>query len=320
MIHVLFENDDWMPPLRRALARAGLPWTERFVGGGHFDLHAEPEPGVYLNRMSPSAHTREHGDGVVLLREYLAWLESRGRRVVNGSHAFALEVSKVRQHAALEAAGILTPRTIAVAGTRTLAEAAREMPVPFITKHNQGGKGLGVRLFRDHESFLAYVGGPDFEPAFDGVTLLQQYVEPPGRYITRVEIVDGLFVYAIRASTAAGFELCPAVTCAPEDTFCPVGDTGKFVLSPLGADDPIVAAYVAFCREQSIDVAGIEFVESADGTRYTYDVNMNTNYNATVEASHGLDGMAHVASLCARLLDQEESVAGRASAKAARAG
>lgn len=302
MIHILYENEAWLPALTHALDRAELPWRSLKLTGGVCDVQVEPEAGLYVNRMSPSAHTRNHGGGILFLREYLAVLDRWGRRVVNGDHSFALEISKVRQHAALEAAGILTPRTIAVVGREELKSAARMIATPFITKHNQGGKGLGVRLFRELSSFDAYVDGDQFEEPFDGVTLLQQYVEPPQPYITRVEIVDGRFLYALRASTVGGFELCPSDACQIDDAFCPVGDSGKFGVSPVNADDPLVRAYIEFCAAHQIDAAGIEFVEGHDGRRYTYDVNMNTNYNSDVENVAGVRGMDAWASLCGRLL------------------
>lgn len=302
MLHVLYENPAWLPPLADALDRRALPWAPVFVDGGAIDLGVEPPPGVFVNRMSPSAHTRGNGDGVVYMREYLAWLDRWGRRVVNGQMPFLLEISKVRQHAALDAAGILTPRTIAVAGRAGLKPAARSLPTPFVTKHNQGGKGLGVRLFHGLDAFDAYVDGPEFEPAFDGVTLLQKYVAPPQPYITRVEIVAGRFLYALRASTEGGFELCPADACSIDDAFCPVGASGKFGVSPLTAEDPTVRSYLAFCARHGIDAAGIEFVEDGEGRRFTYDINMNTNYNADVEAVSGVRGMDAWADLCARLL------------------
>lgn len=304
MIHILYENADWLPPLLRALEARGLPWTEHLCDGGSFDVCDPPADGVWLNRMSPSAQTRGNGDGVHQVRELLAVLERWDLPVINGGAAFALEVSKVRQLAALSKAGIDTPCTTVVVGTAKLKEAARHMPLPFLIKHNQGGKGLGVRLFRDLDSFDAYVDGPEYEPAFDAVSLLQVYIEPAEPFITRVEIVDGRFLYAIRASTVGGFELCPADACQVGDAFCPVGEeaASKFSLSPITADDPLVQSYLRFCREQNIDVAGIEFVEDAKGRRCTYDVNMNTNYNGEVERAHGLDGMAAIAALCARRL------------------
>jgi glutathione synthase/RimK-type ligase-like ATP-grasp enzyme len=49
----------------------------------------------------------------------LAWLAGHGRRIVNGPRALDLEISKARQYAALEAAGIRTPKTVLVAGANT---------------------------------------------------------------------------------------------------------------------------------------------------------------------------------------------------------
>jgi len=223
----------------------------------------------------PSAPTRGHRSGLSLTGALLAWLEGHGRRVVNGSRAWALETSKVRQYQALRRFGIETPRTIAVAGgPGPLKAAARRMPLPFITKHNCGGKGLGVFLFRSLEEFDRYVESEAFVPSPDGLTLLQEYVEPRGGFITRVEIVDGEFVYAIKADTSRGFQLCPSDRCAVEDAFCPTTDArpseegfdrqSLFDLrADLGPDDPLVRRYLEFVRGVGLDVAGIEFVEDA---------------------------------------------------------
>ena len=303
-VHIIYENDAWMPPIREAFQARGVPYVDHFMDGGALDVLAPTAGGVYYNRMSPSAHTRGHQGGVVLARELFNVLEGQGRRVVNGTRAFSLELSKLAQHAALSAAGLATPRTIGVVGDRdALRAAARDLPTPFITKDNQGGKGLGVRLFRDLDAFDAYVTSEEFVPGPDGVTLLQQYITPAEPFITRVEIVDGRFLYAIRSSTEQGFELCPADACALDDAFCPVGDTGLFSLAPdVTADDPLVGAYLRFCAAHGLDIAGIEYVTDADGVRWTYDVNANSNYNGSVEAAHGLSGMDAVARMCGRLL------------------
>ncbi len=309
-IHVLYENEDWLPPLREALSARGLPFAEHFTAGGVLDLASELPEGVYLNRMSPSSHTRGHQAGVTYTRELLGLLEASGRRVINGTRAFALELSKLQQDAALRAAGILTPHTVGVIAADA-KEAARQLDAPFITKHNQGGKGLGVQLFRSHEAFDAFVDrgglegeGPDgIPPSPDGVVILQQYIEPAEPFITRVEIVDGHFLYAIRSSTEQGFELCPADACDAGDAFCPVGDVGRFALADeITAEDPLVQQYVAFLRANQLDLAGIEFVTDREGRRWTYDVNGTTNYNGAVEAAHGFHGMGAIAALAEREL------------------
>lgn len=311
-VYVVYENPDWLPPLIRELKRAGLPYEEWFIQTGHFDLSEAPPQGIYLNRMSPSSHTRGHTASVDFTRELLVWLESHGRRVINGSKAFALEISKVRQYEALRRAGLHTPHTIAVAGgSSALKEAARRMPLPFLTKHNRGGKGLGVQLFRSLEAFDAYVDSPEFVPPPDHITLLQEYIEPKEPFITRVEIVDGQFLYAIASDTSRGFQLCPAERCETGDAFCPTTDTSTngnsdrqslFALRE-GFHDPIVEHYIAFMRENKIDLAGIEFIEDRNGNKITYDVNGTTNYSPAVEERHGLNGWAKVAELLVKELD-----------------
>ena len=302
--YVIYENEDWMPPLRTALDEAGVPYEEWFVDEGHFDVTGAPPEGVFLNRMSASSHTRGHTPAVEHTRQLLAWLERHGRRVVNGSHAFELEISKVQQHAALEQAGLRTPATRAVAGgEEALLAAAQDVPTPFVTKHNRGGKGLGVQLFRTHEAFEEAVqnGNIPTPPAY--ITLLQQYIEPAEPVITRCEFVDGDFLYAITSDTSDGFELCPADACRTDEGRCAVdGDDSLFALRE-DVPPSLIDSYKAFLEREQIDIAGIEFIEDAEGQIWTYDINGTTNYSPEVEDRHDLSGMAAVADLLKRELE-----------------
>ncbi|MGM0705912.1 MAG: alpha-L-glutamate ligase, partial [Bacteroidota bacterium] len=71
--HIIYENEDWMPPLRTALDNAGIPYDEWFINEGHFDVTNAPPEGVFINRMSASSHTRGHTAGVAHTRQLLAW-------------------------------------------------------------------------------------------------------------------------------------------------------------------------------------------------------------------------------------------------------
>ena len=173
-IHILHENDEWTAPLCAALDELGLPYEAWFLDQGELDLATAPPAGVFYNRMSASSHTRDHRYAAELTAGVLAWLAGHGRRVVNGPPALDLEISKARQYAALEAAGIRTPRTVLVAGSNRRAAAAREhfAGEPVILKPNRGGKGLGVRLFHTDAALADYLEGPDYEPPVDGLQLL----------------------------------------------------------------------------------------------------------------------------------------------------
>jgi hypothetical protein len=298
-IHVIHENAGWLEPLAKALDRQGLPWCDWFLDQGVFDLSRPPPAGVFYNRMSASSHTRGHRYAAELTASVLAWLERHGRSVVNGSRALDLEISKARQYAALEAAGIRTPDTVLVAGKELLIEAARRHfgGGRFILKPNRGGKGLGVRLFNSPGALADYLAGPDYEPPADGLHLLQHYVRAPVPLITRAEFVGGRFIYAVEVDTSDGFELCPADACSAGDAFCPAGpgaepDQPRAKFTIVDDIDPALKRrYEAFLAGNGIAVAGIEFIIDADGTVYTYDVNTNTNYNPDAETRAGRSGM-----------------------------
>jgi hypothetical protein len=293
-IHVLHENAAWLEPLAAALDRRALPWQEWFLDGGVFDLSRPPPEGVFYNRMSASSHTRDHRYAAELTAAVLAWLERHRRPVVNGARALDLEISKVRQMAALEAAGIRTPATIAVAGKELLVEAARRHfpDGPFILKPNRGGKGLGVRLLPHPEALADHLESADYDAPIDGIPLLQQYIRAPRPIITRAEFIGGRFLYAVEVDTTGGFELCPAEECAVGDAFCPVGaePRGKFTIVD-GIDADLRRRYEAFLAANGIGVAGLEFILDAEGAPYTYDANTNTNYNAEAEARAGWSAM-----------------------------
>ncbi|MCW2162956.1 Glutathione synthase/RimK-type ligase, ATP-grasp superfamily [Microbacterium hydrothermale] len=303
-VYVIHENPQWIPPFATAFEAEGVPFEEWMLTDGSIDLAVEPPEGVFWSRLSASAHTRDHAHSKEFGRAVLRWLSSWGRTVINGADVLELEVSKVAQHAALRHAGIDVPRTVAVFGTDDIVAQAEKFGAPFISKHNQGGKGLGVRRWETVDEFAAWVDGPSFEPSPDGITLLQELLVAKTPFITRAEFVAGEFVYAVRVDTSAGsFELCPAEACAvpgadgvePEPLFRRRDDV----------DPALVDRYLAFLAAEGVGIAGIEFIETRDGRTVTYDVNTNTNYNPDVEATAPRSGPREIARWLGSLLPQE---------------
>jgi hypothetical protein len=162
-----------------------------------------------------------------------------------------------------------------------------------------------VRLFNTHDALKAYVASDAFEVPVDGITLVQDYIQAPEPFITRVEFIGRKLLYAVRVDTSLGFELCPADVCEVGDAFCPTGVAP--VAPPSGPQggprfkiipefrNPIVERYQRFLEGNGIDIAGIEFITDRSGEIYTYDVNTNTNYNSAAEAEAGLYGMRTIA-------------------------
>lgn len=299
-IYILHENTEWFAPLGDELDRQGLPYEEWYMHDACFDLDSPPPEGVFYSRMSASAHTRGHRYAPEYTAAVLTWLERHQRRVLNAGRALALELSKVAQHAALRAHGIRTPRTYAALGRGQIIEAARNFGGDaFIIKHNRAGKGLGVRLFYAHKALEEHVYGDEFEPSVDGITLVQEYIESADPFITRCEFVGQRFLYAVRVDNTQGFLLCPADGC----------DTDGAQTAPRFRIDtdfggPVVERYESFLRSNEIHIAGIEFIVDGRGDVYTYDININTNYNADAEKQAGVSGMQTIAGYLRQELEQ----------------
>jgi hypothetical protein len=314
-IYVIHENDAWVAPLRTAFTEIGAPFEEWFLSDGLLDLSEVPPVGVFYNRMSASSHTRDHRYAAELTGGVLAWLESHGRKVVNNGRALQLEISKIAQYCALADFRIRTPRTIAAVGDEQILKAAQRLSGPFITKHNRAGKGLGVRLFQSVDALREHLATPAFEPSVDGITLIQEYIQAPEPFITRVEFVGGKFLYAVRVDTSLGFELCPSDVCQVGDTFCPAdapATTPQFRILN-GFSHPLIERYQRFISANGIGIAGIEFITDREGEIYTYDVNTNTNYNAVAEAEAGIYGMRAIAEYLERERRELEDSARRKS-------
>lgn len=307
-IYIIHENNEWTDHLTKRLDQLQLPYESWHLDQGIIDLTTQPPEGVFYNRMSASSHTRNHRFAPELTGGVLSWLELHGRKVFNGSKALSLELSKINQYTALTKNGIRTPKTIGAVGTDQIIQAAERLgTVPFITKHNRAGKGLGVQLFQSVDSLKAYILSEEFEESIDGITLIQEYIQSEDSFITRAEFVGGKFIYAVKVDTSNGFELCPADSCQIGDAFCPVGEEAiekpKFEIID-SVDKSLIATYGLFLADQQIDVAGIEFIANANGEAFTYDVNTNTNYNADAEAKADIYGMMKLAQFLGQELNE----------------
>ena len=322
-VYVIHENAEWMTPLRAALDARQLPFEEWHLASGKIDLSELPPDGVFYNRMSASSHTRGHRFAPEFTGSVLAWLEAHGRRVINGSRALELEVSKIKQYLALNAAGVPTPHTIAAVGEDAMRDAVRGIEPPFIFKPNRGGKGLGVQLFTGAAEAEAQIDAGAFADAPDGTMLVQQYIAPSEPFIIRNEFIGSRLVYSVRVDTSGGFLLCPADVCNVPDAdagfeFCPLDSAGtvdtpngqsrpKFQILD-GFTHPLHAGMTRFLEQNRIEVAGIEMIIDTSGKAWVYDINTNTNYNPDAEAAAGFtgtdrSGMGALASFLGRELE-----------------
>ena len=298
-IAIYHEHPDWFRPLFTELERRGIPY-ERLDAANHvYDPSETSVPwSLVFNRASPSAYLRGAKQTTFHTLHWTKHLERFGVPVVNGSATYGLELSKATQLDILEELGIPYPKTRVVNSAGQAVAAAKGLRHPVLVKANVGGSGAGIERF-DSEAQLAAAGAAGaLDLGVDGTALVQEYAPLRDGRITRVETLDGEFLYAINVYPAdTGFNLCPADACQTGDgvelsrNACAL-DAPKNGLRVERADPPaeIVEAIERIAKRSQLDVGGIEFlVDDRDGRWYVYDVNALSNFVADAPNVIGFD-------------------------------
>jgi hypothetical protein len=299
---IYHEHPDWFRPLFAELERRGIPFVRLDPRANLFDPGEATSPyALVFNRMSPSAYLRGGVQGLFFTLAYLAHLERLGVPVVNGSRAFAVELSKARQLTLLASLGLAYPKARVINHPSRAVEAAEGLRFPVVVKANIGGSGAGIVKFENRAALAEAAASGRFDLGVDHTALVQEFVPARGGHITRVETLGGKYLYAIKVyTTGESFNLCPADICQRADgvelvrTACPV-DAPKTGLKVEGYTPPpqVVAACEAIVRAAGIDVGGIEYLtDDRDGTVRYYDINALSNFVADAVNVVGFDPFA----------------------------
>ncbi len=297
---VLYEHPEWQKPLLAALERRGVDHAALDLKTASFDPDAAPQARLYFNQASPSAYVRGNTRAVPLALSLMRCLEAQGARVLNGSRAFLLELSKSVQAALLGRLGLAHPRSLTFNDVESALSEWRGA-WPALVKPEQGGSGARMFLLNEPDELRRLLRDqPDlWQP--DNLLLLQEYFPVDRAHgIVRMEFVGGRFLYAMRVSSHGSFNLCPSEVCHPAD-----GSTGPCEV-PAAPVKPVkfhaflevpaeaIAAGERIMAAGGLDVGGIEYLEAADGRRVYYDINANSNLRLPIGLEWGFDPFERV--------------------------
>jgi hypothetical protein len=298
---VLFEHPEWQKPLFSTLERRHVDFGTFDLKRGCFDPDGIPEAPVYFNQASPSAYVRGNTRAVPLALSLMRSLELGGARVVNGSRAFALELSKSTQAALMKQMGIPHPETLAFNDVdAALAEWGNRWPA--LLKPEQGGSGARIYLLHSADELVRILRDhPDLWLPDNLLTLQQYFPVDVSRGIVRMEFLDGELLYAMRVISHGAFNLCPSEVCNPESggSQCewpeavpaPPVEFYPYQSVPAAAVDTGKRLMAA----GGLDLGGIEYLEATDGRRVFYDINANSNLRAPIARAFGFDPFERVA-------------------------
>jgi SsuE family FMN reductase len=303
-IGIYYEHPHWFEPLFAELDRRGVPYERLLAGKHQYDPASADRWSLVFNRMSPSAWLRGQGDAVFYTQHFLRHLEGQGVRVLNGTAAFATEISKASQLSLLSRLSLPFPAARVIHDQSQAPEAAKSLRFPVVVKPNVGGSGAGIQRFDTPEGLAraAQAGTLDLGP--DHTALVQEYIPAEEGRITRVEVLNGKYLYAIRVYSPPGsYNLCPADVCQTVDgaeldrAACPV-DAPKNGLRVEAYQPPaeIVADVERIMRAAGIEIGGVEYmIDSRDGQRVYYDINALSNFVADGPRVLGFDPFARLA-------------------------
>ena len=298
-IAVYHEHPDWFRPLFTELERRELPFVRLDAASHQFDpSEAASNVSLVVNRASPSAYLRGHAQSTFYTLHWLRHLERLGVPVVNGSEPYALELSKATQLDLLSALGLPFPRSRVVNAAAKVVDATRGLRFPVFIKANVGGSGAGITRYENAGALADAVARGDVELGIDGTALVQESAPLRDGHITRVETLDGNYLYAIDVYPATGsFDLCPADACQTVTGVELVGgacavDAKKSGLRVSAVTPPpeIIEQVEAIARACHLDIGGIEYlIDDRDGKPYFYDINALSNFVADAERVIGFD-------------------------------
>lgn len=302
-IAIYYEHPHWFKPLFAELDRRKTPYVQVNAAQHHFDparLNGDGNYSLVFNRMSPSAYRRGHGQGIFYTQYYLAHLEERGKRVVNGQKAFRYETSKALQLSLLESLGLPYPKSRVINSPADAVQAADGLRFPIVVKPNIGGSGAGVKKFNSLDDLKAAVQADngDIDLGLDNTALVQEFIPARDGHIVRVEVVGCKFLYGIKVHlTGETFDLCPADICRTtggqdlQRAACPV-DAPKTGLRVEGYTPPddVVHNVERIMQAAQIEVGGVEYIiDDRDGQLYFYDINALSNFVADGPKVIGFD-------------------------------
>jgi len=289
-IAIYYEHPDWFRPLFQQLDERGVPWLKIDARHHNYDVASpEREYSLLFNRMSPSAWQRGLGQVIFYTLNYLAHLEGKGVRVVNGYRCFSHEISKALQLTNLEKLGLPYPKARVINHPSQALEAAEAIAYPVVIKPNIGGSGAGIERFNSLEELRAAVEAKRLYFGIDSTALVQEAFTARDGIITRVEVLGGKFLYAIQIHiTGESYNLCPADICqntrGEELTriACPV-DAPKSGMKVEGYEPPrqVIEDVERIVELAGVEVGGIEYViDDRTGRQLYYDVNALSNFVA----------------------------------------
>ncbi|RZJ06045.1 MAG: alpha-L-glutamate ligase [Brevundimonas sp.] len=300
---VVYEHPQWFEPLFETLDRRGVSYVKVPLAGHVFDPAGSPAPArVVFSRVAMSSFLREPEHPIFYAQSLFEHWEGQGTRVINAS-ALNIDTSKARQMSLIARLGLKGPATRVAHRQADIPKAAEGLRYPVLVKADIGGAGAGITRYETPEK-LAEAAGEKWCPVgVNGISLVQEYAPRRGGRITRVETLNGRYLYAIDIeSPGDAFDLCPADACLVR----PGAPTLTMTKTTPPAE--IIDAVERLAVAAELEVGGIEYlIDDRDGSVLFYDINGLSNFVAKPMEVLGFDPHDNLVDWLVGVIDEQKA-------------
>ncbi|HVL40673.1 MAG TPA: alpha-L-glutamate ligase [Brevundimonas sp.] len=299
---VVYEHPQWFEPLFETLDRRGVSYVKVPLAGHVFNPAGTPAPAqVVFSRVAMSSFLREPEHPIFYAQSLFEHWQGQGTRVVNAS-ALNIDTSKARQMSLIARLGLKGPATRVAHRQADIPKAAEGLRYPVLVKADIGGAGAGITRYESPEK-LAEAAAEKWCPVgVNGISLVQEYAPRRGGRITRVETLNGKYLYAIDIeSPGDAFDLCPADACLVRP--------GAPTLTMTKATPPaeLIDAVERLAVAGGLEVGGVEYlIDDRDGSALFYDINGLSNFVAKPMEVLGFDPHDNLVDWLVGVIDEEK--------------
>ena len=300
---VVYEHPQWFEPLFAALERHGVSYVKVPLAGHGFDPARSPAPArVVFSRVAMSSFLRDPEHPIFYAQSLFEHWEGQGTRVVNAA-ALSIDTSKARQLSLIARLGFKGPETRAAHRQADLPKAAEGLRYPVLVKVDVGGSGSGIVRYETPADLAEAARAGTAPMGVNGIALIQEYAPRLGGGITRVETLNGKYLYALEVeSPGDAFDLCPADACLIRP--------GSAVLGMKRVEPPadIIAAVEAIVTAGQVEVGSVEYlVDERDGSVQFYDINALSNFVAKPMDVLGFEPHDDLVQWLVSVIDEEKA-------------
>ncbi len=281
----IYEHPSWSDSLIAAFEDADVDLVPVNVGELSFSVSGDDIPfELAVNRVNvmPSSDRPPHV--VFHTLHYLAFLEARGVRTVNGARAHQAGASKAVQNGIFQRLGLHYPEAVAIYRNSDVRDAAERIGFPLMVKPNIGGSGAGIQRYDSPDELETAIRNRQVHLGIDGTGLIQRYAPSDG-YVYRVELLGDALLYAIRQPVAeTSFNYCAADGCSVQGDDSNIDPDSRTAeeenrIQSFVPPNSILSDARAVVAAAGADLGGVEyFLDPADGRPCYYDFNPYSNF------------------------------------------